>query len=116
MKGITRLEQGSWKGWLVRVGYRDASYREARSFGDARYGGSEQALRAAVAFRDEHAEPETTGLTHDQVRAIRALKGKAPLRQVAERFGISKVMVWKVQSGRAWKNVPDLSYAGSFEP
>ena len=42
-------------------------------------------------------------LTIDQVREIRA--SPPPLREIAERFGVSIVAVWRIRKRQTWKHV-----------
>jgi transcriptional regulator with XRE-family HTH domain len=45
------------------------------------------------------------GLTPDDVRIIRALKGQFAQAKIASRFGVSVGTVQNIQSGRAWRRV-----------
>lgn len=44
-------------------------------------------------------------LTDDQVREIRALRGRASQRVIADRFGVSDVLVSKIQLRKVWTHV-----------
>lgn len=44
-------------------------------------------------------------LSVDQVRAIRALRGRLPARCIAERFGVHACTVERILSGRRWAHV-----------
>lgn len=50
-KGISRIDSGSTHGWFVR-GYRNKK-TFSRLFSDLKCGGKEQALNAALAFRED---------------------------------------------------------------
>ena len=41
-------------------------------------------------------------LCDDDVEKIRALRGRATQRKIAEEFGVSEMQIWRIQTGRAW--------------
>jgi hypothetical protein len=48
---------------------------------------------------------EGSKLNETAVRWIRANRGVESLSATAERFGVTKGMIWLVREGRAWKHV-----------
>lgn len=44
-------------------------------------------------------------LSEDDVRAIKAMKGKCVAREIAERFAVSREAISAILSGRNWKQV-----------
>ncbi len=52
IKGLSRIESGSTKGWFVRV-YRDGKCVHSKLFSDGKYGGRLDARIKAIEYRDE---------------------------------------------------------------
>lgn len=78
--------------WRVRVsGYRP------KFFADSKYGGTEAALEAARAWRDERWDGVDQKLTARQRAAIR--RSKEHYLKVAERYGISPTYVHQLRRG-----------------
>ena len=80
--------------WRVRVfGHRP------EFFADSKYGGTEAALEAARAWRDERWDGTDRGqkLTARQRAAIR--RSKEHYQKVAERYGISPFYVHQIRRG-----------------
>ena len=44
-------------------------------------------------------------ITEAVAREIKATKGTAPLRVLAEKYGMSKQGIWDIQNGRNWKHL-----------
>jgi hypothetical protein len=55
MKGISRIDSDRAQGWFVRI-YYGGGQEHRKFFSDGKYGGKQQALELAVAYRDQYIE------------------------------------------------------------
>jgi hypothetical protein len=44
-------------------------------------------------------------ISADVAREIKRLKGTSTLREMSEKFGLSKQAIWDIQNGRNWKHI-----------
>jgi hypothetical protein len=114
-KNITRFDYGKTHGWWVRFqrSTRAGSKRVvSKMFSDAVHGGKREALRAAIAWRDETAAT----IRPARVQRRRA-SGYVKRAEVARRVGVSAVyMAWiRMPNGRAASTSFSIEKWGAHE-